>query len=166
MAALATACSGGGDAPIGPDANLADAAPACEAVAPGAAFELRFGVTDESGEFDELLDGEDCPIRLGNQGILMLVGELRAVLPDAPNRMCCTTEVGPSGDFEGRTESAPVPVEDRGSELSAPTLTLLAGREMEDTLDGAELTVAWSCADGEGGSGSVERSVRFFLLEQ
>lgn len=165
---LAAACSGGGEATGEPDAGgpAADAGLACSEVPLGEAFQLRFGVTSDAGDFDELLDGEECPIRLGNQGILMLLGELRIALSDAPDPMCCTARVSASGDFAGRVDTAPVALDAVEGELGGATLTLLAGREMEETLDGAEVTVSWSCDDGAGGSGSVERSVRFVLLAQ
>jgi len=165
-AVLASACSGGGDDASGmPDADLADAIPACATVPPAEDFDLRFGVTGESGDFDELLDGDQCPIRLGNQGILMLIGELRASMPAGPTSMCCTADVTPSGDFAGKNETTRFPVADQGDELSAPTLTLLAGRDKYDTLDGAEVTVTWSCAAGDGTAGTVMRSVQFYVVE-
>jgi hypothetical protein len=158
------ACSGGGSAE--PDADTTDAPPSCEEVDQGTAFDLRFGLATETGEFDELSDGDDCPLVVGTQGILMMIGELRAGLADPPrgaSSMCCTARVGPSGSFDGATQSAPVPVEDNGDELAAYALVLLTSADMADTLDGAEVSVAWSCADAAGAAGSVDLSLRFII---
>ena len=160
------ACSGGGGTPADPDAETADAAPACAEVAPGSAFDLRFGLASETGDFDELVDGDDCPLVVGSQGLLMMIGELRAGLADPPrssSSMCCTARVGPTGAFDGVTQTGLVPVRDRGDELAGYALVLLTSADMAEALDGAEVSVAWNCADAEDASSSVDLSLRFYL---
>lgn len=162
LALVAAACSGGGSGE--PDAAV-DAEPdpfGCEPSATGGdPFELLLGIDSEGG-FDELSDGDECPILTGGQGLLMIIVAYRASLPFDADRVCleCLVEVTPVDAPDGFGQAGVVVfrASDDGTFEGTSTI-IVGGLDVGDELDGKDANVAIHC-DGHGRSGSIERMVR------
>lgn len=165
LAVLAAACSGGGGEKADAGADAAADPYGCEPSATGGdPFELLLGLDSEAG-FEELSDGDECPILTGGQGLLMIIVAYRAALPFSADSVCldCLVEVTPIDWPEGVEHGGIVVFRANEDGTFAGTSTIIVGGvDVGEELDDKDANVAIRC-DGHGLSGAIERLVRLQL---
>jgi hypothetical protein len=138
----------------------------CEPSATGSdPFELLLGLDSDAG-FVELHDGDECPLQVGGQGLLMIIVGYRAELPFTADSVCleCLLEVMPVDNPLQGVEQAGVVVfrANQDGTFAGTSTIIVGGADVGEELDGEDANVSISCR-GHGVSSSLERLVRLEL---
>lgn len=168
--AAALGC-GGGDAgapdgaPPATDAN----ALTCESTGGvgGESFQMAIGIKEGETDFTELTDGDQCPLVVGAQGLLMLLLDVRATFAVPEDSVCleCVASVGPTDTFDGITLPTVIVFRRLDGTLYDGYLTFILGSrvELEEKLDGASAPVTLDCI-GHGFSERLERTLSLYVF--